>query len=345
MSAAEQRKMLEALMGAEALGGVPFDTKHDDPKVCRNYLCGLCPHTLFTNTKMDLGPCQKIHSDKLKTDYEASVAANPRSSFEHEHFRSLETFMGDCDRKVRQAQGRLDKTPGDDEKTLKLMDDIKKLEQDIADKMLEVEALGEEGKVSESMEALKDAEKLKVDKAAMEKEISDKGDRPSQQQKLRVCETCSAYLSVFDSDRRLADHFNGKMHMGYVQIRERVKELREKFRPQGHTLPGNLPPGAQGTVEYNVSSRDDRFSRGGPPSRGGGGGYRGGYDRERERGYSGSGGGGGYGGGRGGNDRDRRSSGGYDRRRDDRDRGYNREYDRERRRSRSRSRSPRRERH
>jgi hypothetical protein len=30
-------------------------------------------------------------------------------------------------------------------------------------------------------------------------------------QKLRVCETCGAYLSVLDSDRRLADHFGGKV--------------------------------------------------------------------------------------------------------------------------------------
>lgn len=30
-------------------------------------------------------------------------------------------------------------------------------------------------------------------------------------QKLRVCEVCGAYLSVLDSDRRLADHFGGKV--------------------------------------------------------------------------------------------------------------------------------------
>lgn len=30
-------------------------------------------------------------------------------------------------------------------------------------------------------------------------------------QKLRVCDVCGAYLSVLDSDRRLADHFGGKV--------------------------------------------------------------------------------------------------------------------------------------
>lgn len=30
-------------------------------------------------------------------------------------------------------------------------------------------------------------------------------------QKLRVCDICGAYLSILDSDRRLADHFGGKV--------------------------------------------------------------------------------------------------------------------------------------
>lgn len=47
-----------------------------------------------------------------------------------------------------------------------------------------------------------------------------------QQQKLRVCEVCSAYLGIHDNDRRLADHFGGKLHMGFVFLRERLEELR-----------------------------------------------------------------------------------------------------------------------
>ena len=33
----------------------------------------------------------------------------------------------------------------------------------------------------------------------------------SQQQKLRVCDVCGAYLSVFDSDRRLAGKKNNRL--------------------------------------------------------------------------------------------------------------------------------------
>ena len=31
-------------------------------QVCRHYLVKFCPHDLFTNTKSDLGPCEKVRS-------------------------------------------------------------------------------------------------------------------------------------------------------------------------------------------------------------------------------------------------------------------------------------------
>lgn len=47
-----------------------------------------------------------------------------------------------------------------------------------------------------------------------------------QQQKLRVCEVCGAYLGLQDNDRRLADHFGGKLHLGFIEIREKHEKLQ-----------------------------------------------------------------------------------------------------------------------
>lgn len=33
-------------------------------------------------------------------------------------------------------------------------------------------------------------------------------------------------MHVVFSDRRLADHFGGKLHLGYMQIREKLAELQ-----------------------------------------------------------------------------------------------------------------------
>lgn len=47
-----------------------------------------------------------------------------------------------------------------------------------------------------------------------------------QQQKLRVCDVCSAYLGLHDNDTRLADHFAGKLHLGFIEIREQHQKLK-----------------------------------------------------------------------------------------------------------------------
>ena len=38
------------MMGAESMGIVTVKLHFTDPKVCKNYLCGTCPHIVFTNT-------------------------------------------------------------------------------------------------------------------------------------------------------------------------------------------------------------------------------------------------------------------------------------------------------
>lgn len=83
-----------------------------DPKVCRSYLVGTCPHDLFTNTKQDLGPCPKVHSEGLKTEYEtASSAEKAKWGFEFDYLRDMQKYIDDCDRRIETAQRRLEKTP------------------------------------------------------------------------------------------------------------------------------------------------------------------------------------------------------------------------------------------
>ena len=143
--------------------------------------------------------------------------------------------------------------------------------------MLEIKIMGEEGMVNMAVQEFTKVRYKKAEKEERERELralSDTGG-PSGHQKLQVCDVCGAYLSRLDNDRRLADHFYGKMHLGYASMRKSYEALSKelKDRPQ----PRN---------SYPSSSNDmDRGSGGGW----GGGGYGGG-----------GGGGGGYRGGRGG---------------------------------------------
>lgn len=42
--------LVQQMMGPEAMGVANANLIWSDEKVCRNFLCGTCPHTLFTNT-------------------------------------------------------------------------------------------------------------------------------------------------------------------------------------------------------------------------------------------------------------------------------------------------------
>lgn len=66
------------------------------------------------------------------------------------------------------------------------------------------------------MKQLANAEALKTEKQDKERELQNLTETSgaSGHQKLRVCDICGAYLSILDSDRRLADHFGGKVSWG-----------------------------------------------------------------------------------------------------------------------------------
>ncbi|KAI0306327.1 hypothetical protein B0F90DRAFT_1688988 [Multifurca ochricompacta] len=263
-----QRKLLEQMMGPEAM-------------VCRNFLCGTCPHTLFTNTKMDLGACPKSHTERLKTEFLTAREANPIdpifAKFQTEYENNIFAFVDECDRRIRTAQRRLEKTPEENAKTTNLMREIGEIELAIQGGTEKIEALGEQGKVEESMKELAAIEALKSEKAEKERDLQQLTDTSgaSGHQKLRVCDVCGAYLSVLDSDRRLADHFGGKMHLGYHELRNmliKFKEEREKRKAQA--VPPPAPSGgvAAGRSGEHRSSRDDHRERD--------------RERERDRGYS-----------------------------------------------------------
>ncbi|KAK4058770.1 splicing factor [Microbotryomycetes sp. JL221] len=254
-----QRKLLEQLMGAEAMGIIEHDLSLWDPKVCPAFVAGVCPHDLFTNTKMDLGTCPRTHSAKLRNEYQAMLK---KAEEENDQPKILElnrmkvnyeqviyAFIDECDRRIRAAHRRLEKTPEENNRATNLMREIGEIEGAYQAAMTEVERLGSEGKVEESMTELSKAEALKTEKEDKERELQQLTETSgaSGHQKLRVCDICGAYLSVLDSDRRLADHFGGKMHLGYHQLRTYIDEWRARgplpvSDPPRHGMNGSSAP-------------------------------------------------------------------------------------------------------
>lgn len=127
--------------------------------------------------------------------------------------------------------------------------------------------MGEEGLVNMALTEFFKVQIKKQQKEQREQELKALADTggPSGHQKLQVCDVCGAYLSRLDNDRRLADHFYGKMHLGYAQMRKSYDALQKELK-------GRAPPPRQ---NYDAPAGDRDMN--GPRGQGGwGGGYGGG---------------------------------------------------------------------
>ncbi|XP_012505205.1 PREDICTED: putative RNA-binding protein Luc7-like 2 [Propithecus coquereli] len=188
---AQMRAMLDQLMGTSRDGDTTRQRiKFSDDRVCKSHLLNCCPHDVLSGTRMDLGECLKVHDLALRADYE--IASKEQDFF----------FELDAER-------------------------VHELNEEIGKLLAKVEQLGAEGNVEESQKVMDEVEKARAKKREAEEVYRNSMPASSfQQQKLRVCEVCSAYLGLHDNDRRLADHFGGKLHLGFIEIREKLEELK-----------------------------------------------------------------------------------------------------------------------
>lgn len=307
------RAMLDQLMGT-ARNGETQSIKYNDPKVCKSFLLACCPHEILAATRMDMGECPKVHDLALRADYEAAQKHKDHF-YDVDSCDHLTAFVADCDRKTEQSKKKLAETQEalSDEVTGKA-NSVHDLAETIGAKLAAAEKLGAEGNVEESIKLMEEVENMRKNKAEAEQDYRNSMPASSyQQQKLRVCEVCSAYLGIHDNDRRLADHFGGKLHLGFIQIREKLSELQATMdvrRPLKREAKMKEIALGGGDRDMNGSGRREIEERR--------------RERERERG-----------------DRDRRRSRSRDRRRRSRSRSRDRH---RRRRSRSRSRGHRRHR-
>uniref|UniRef100_A0A2K6EKG5 LUC7 like 2, pre-mRNA splicing factor n=1 Tax=Propithecus coquereli TaxID=379532 RepID=A0A2K6EKG5_PROCO len=190
---AQMRAMLDQLMGTSRDGDTTRQRiKFSDDRVCKSHLLNCCPHDVLSGTRMDLGECLKVHDLALRADYE--IASKEQDFF----------FELDAER-------------------------VHELNEEIGKLLAKVEQLGAEGNVEESQKVMDEVEKARAKKREAEEVYRNSMPASSfQQQKLRVCEVCSAYLGLHDNDRRLADHFGGKLHLGFIEIREKLEELKSR---------------------------------------------------------------------------------------------------------------------
>ncbi|XP_030063839.1 luc7-like protein 3 [Microcaecilia unicolor] len=231
-------QLLDELMGRDrnlAPDEKRSNVRWDHESVCKYYLCGFCPAELFTNTRSDLGPCEKIHDENLRKQYEKS-SRFMKVGYERDFLRYLQSLLAEVERRIRrgharlalsqsqQASGQAAGPAGKNEEKIQVLTDK------IDGLLQQIEELGSEGKVEEAQGMMKLVEQLKEERELLRSTTSTIESFAAQEKQMEVCEVCGAFLIVGDAQSRVDDHLMGKQHMGYAKIKATVEELKEKLR-------------------------------------------------------------------------------------------------------------------
>ncbi|KMS93286.1 hypothetical protein BVRB_033010, partial [Beta vulgaris subsp. vulgaris] len=117
----------------------------------------------------------------------------------------------------------------------KRIDEIKDQQVVLVDQMQE---LGEQGKVEEACGVLG----LYDDFEGKIREIEGETDAgvkfiTDHEKKMGVCDICGAFLVQNEAESRIQSHLNGKQHVGFSMIREKIEELKNELEERAASAP------------------------------------------------------------------------------------------------------------
>lgn len=223
----DARRMLDSLMGP-ARDAAAKDQKDDgwkEKNVCKRYIVGFCPNDAkdnwFHNTRRDIGVCNKIHSDRLKQDFEVHADRERyEPDYQKEFLSFLEGLVREADAWIARERGNC-QPPGKRTKIPEKTRDRMVEMQDQSEALLKkAEELAENGDMLGSKQAVATSTNLKEEI----KEIKEKHTFMSVGES--VCDVCGVRCNP-DEQADYQAHLDGKLHESYSKIRKAVKEFRE----------------------------------------------------------------------------------------------------------------------
>lgn len=231
------RKTLDHLMGADR--DLPLKEKlskqihFDDPSVCKYYLIGFCPHELFRNTKSDLRECQRRHDIQFKMQFDNDPHKEEyQQIYEDGLMDFLETLIADVDNKMKRCAERIEAPNPEKDMNKEVIEKITEIDDKIAELVEKAEKFEELGLFDDCEAAMRNIEQLKAQK---EEQLTLK-EHPlmMKEKQMKICEICGALQSSVDNEKRLQTHVEGKLHSGYLKIREYLALLRRRKLERKH---------------------------------------------------------------------------------------------------------------
>eukprot|EP00928_Gymnodinium_smaydae_P009463 TRINITY_DN1354_c2_g1_i1.p1 TRINITY_DN1354_c2_g1~~TRINITY_DN1354_c2_g1_i1.p1 ORF type:complete len:454 (-),score=102.12 TRINITY_DN1354_c2_g1_i1:172-1533(-) len=260
----DARALLNSLMGSDR-DARPEQRRvrsFTDKDVCKRFLLGLCPNDLFKNTKMDLGACEKDHNEHLKDQFDADANRDKyKRKWRRDLIAQCRRSLLDVDRRIALNRDRIERekdgTFGASEAAKK---ELAKLKEEAAEKFRQAEKSADDGRFEESREIMKGAE-------ATQRKIEDfEQKRFEKYKKDNICDICGLIVDGEEIEAMKDGrgwHTNGRQHLGYKAIREKLKELEaEQDEDRRNNVPSPSPSPAKEAEPSHGADKDGRRRKG-----------------------------------------------------------------------------------
>lgn len=249
MAMDDAKKLLDSLMG-QTRNQTLSEAKQSKGKnfmadnVCKPFLLGFCPMSELAESKMagkrNIKECTKVHSDAMKDEFKNHPEqAKYKSEYEKQMLPMLESMVREADAWVAREQANVTKVAGSNEKITannmppSTKEQFDQLKQDMNKMMAAAENEAEKGNVEGSKFKVMLADEIKEKVKELEEkyivtyDVTHRGEE--------VCETCGTRYEALTSTNhaRYKAHFNGKVHVSYVKIRDWIQELKKNSRKAG----------------------------------------------------------------------------------------------------------------
>eukprot|EP01086_Lenisia_limosa_P005562 TRINITY_DN225_c0_g2_i1.p1 TRINITY_DN225_c0_g2~~TRINITY_DN225_c0_g2_i1.p1 ORF type:complete len:342 (-),score=84.70 TRINITY_DN225_c0_g2_i1:15-1019(-) len=250
-----------------------------DRKFCSGFLLDCCPHDMFTNTRSDLRECPKIHSQDAVDELNKKGTDTQKVRLMQDAIPYLEKMIRDADRKVASNKFRLDDefhnmpvTLNEDSREQEMLK-----QERITKLQAEAESMGEEGDVEGARRRMAEVERMMAADKEVQRRIEQSLEGYSRlESQMMVCDVCGAFVmegdhkrveagrehgleSLDDKQSRHLAHIGGKVHLGYVKIRQRLAEFQEFIEKQRGANNSRSDASRSERPEPPRSSRRDRY--------------------------------------------------------------------------------------
>lgn len=208
----------------------------DDEKICPYYLCGLCPHDLFFNTKCDLGKCQLDHDDNAYYDF-SRQRSETKQEIEKEAFDFYKSMMKRVENWIKYTNQRIEKAQDDveideqeylEERRQLVKDEITKQKGLIKNTEKEIKRLGETGQIDLAKNLVLLSEKMKT-------QLERLNEAQIYKTTFLACEVCGGQTIHKGTKLRQELHTQGRRHQGFLKIRERIEAMRHLKHLRSHS--------------------------------------------------------------------------------------------------------------